>query len=204
MITAATLRCPTILYCVNYSEKEHGENQVMAVRHRMRRECVSCIVTGLAHSLPCDLSQCRLLGAGVVLNLCVAFSCSENLFKQIGDAMATGGFREAGYTIVAMDDCWLAPERDSQGHLAPDPDRFPGGIKALADYVRLLLFPFALQTININQWLTGGRGGAKWCWGLLLDRWFTTNVTLVVVTFYLVILVLTHSYIYLHAFYAHN
>jgi hypothetical protein len=29
----------------------------------------------------------------------------------------------------------LAHERDSDGRLQPDPQRFPSGIKALADYV---------------------------------------------------------------------
>ena len=29
----------------------------------------------------------------------------------------------------------MANERDSLGRLQPDPDRFPSGVKALADYV---------------------------------------------------------------------
>lgn len=32
-------------------------------------------------------------------------------------------------------DCWMSKERDSEGRLQPDPQRFPHGIKALADYV---------------------------------------------------------------------
>jgi alpha-galactosidase len=49
--------------------------------------------------------------------------------------MVASGMRDAGYEYVNLDDCWMAPERDAQGRLQPDPERFPSGIKALADYV---------------------------------------------------------------------
>ncbi|KAL8576378.1 hypothetical protein ACOMHN_048945 [Nucella lapillus] len=39
------------------------------------------------------------------------------------------------YTATEMRDCWAARERDSEGRLQADADRFPHGIKALADYV---------------------------------------------------------------------
>jgi hypothetical protein len=54
--------------------------------------------------------------------------------------MAEDGYLEAGYEYVIMDDCWLASERDSEGRLQPDAERFPNGIKALADYVRCSFF----------------------------------------------------------------
>jgi hypothetical protein len=44
---------------------------------------------------------------------------------------------DAGYEYIIIDDCWLSHERDAQGKLQPDPERFPSGIKALADYVSL-------------------------------------------------------------------
>jgi len=53
----------------------------------------------------------------------------------MADRMASDGFREAGYEYVIMDDCWLAKTRAANGRLQPDPQRFPSGIKALADYV---------------------------------------------------------------------
>ena len=49
--------------------------------------------------------------------------------------MVEGGFLEAGYEYVNVDDCWLAMERDADGKLQPDPVRFPSGIRSLADYV---------------------------------------------------------------------
>ncbi|XP_044727595.1 alpha-N-acetylgalactosaminidase-like [Chrysoperla carnea] len=60
---------------------------------------------------------------------------SEDLFKRAADLMVSEGFLDAGYEYVIIDDCWLANERDENGRLQPDPERFPSGIKALADYV---------------------------------------------------------------------
>jgi alpha-galactosidase len=42
--------------------------------------------------------------------------------------------RGAGYQYVNLDDCWQG-QRDSLGFIHPDPQRFPSGMKALADYV---------------------------------------------------------------------
>ena len=66
-------------------------------------------------------------------------AASEKLFKDMADEMVHRGFRKAGYEYVIIDDCWLAMERDAHSRLQPDPDRFPGGIRALADYVSILL-----------------------------------------------------------------
>lgn len=52
--------------------------------------------------------------------------------------MVRDGYLAAGYQYVAIDDCWMAPERGLDGRLQPAPDRFPSGMKALADYVSLL------------------------------------------------------------------
>jgi alpha-galactosidase len=65
------------------------------------------------------------------------FGCDidEELIRETADALVSSGMKAAGYTYVNIDDCWMAPERDAQGRLLPDPVRFPGGIRALADYV---------------------------------------------------------------------
>ncbi len=49
--------------------------------------------------------------------------------------MVLKGFQAAGYEYIIVDDCWLASERDEDGKLQPDPERFPSGIPALAEYV---------------------------------------------------------------------
>nr|XP_020664052.1 alpha-N-acetylgalactosaminidase-like isoform X1 [Pogona vitticeps] len=60
---------------------------------------------------------------------------SERLIKSMADRLAGDGWKRLGYEYVNLDDCWEAPKRDAQGRLQPDPERFPSGIKALADYV---------------------------------------------------------------------
>ena len=49
--------------------------------------------------------------------------------------MAADGYLKAGYEYVIIDDCWLAKHRDPHGKLQADAQRFPSGMKALADYV---------------------------------------------------------------------
>ena len=60
---------------------------------------------------------------------------SETIIKGVADEMASGGYSDAGYKYVAVDDGW-ASGRDPVTHeLLADPVKFPSGIKALADYV---------------------------------------------------------------------
>ncbi|NWX70275.1 NAGAB acetylgalactosaminidase, partial [Alca torda] len=60
---------------------------------------------------------------------------SETLFYEMADRLAEDGWRDLGYKYINIDDCWSAKQRDAAGQLVPDPERFPRGIKALADYV---------------------------------------------------------------------
>jgi len=60
---------------------------------------------------------------------------SEDLVKRMVKAMVAGGYLEAGYNFVAIDDCWMEKSRDEKGNIRPDPKRFPNGIKHLSDFV---------------------------------------------------------------------
>ncbi|XP_037764498.1 alpha-galactosidase A isoform X2 [Chelonia mydas] len=63
-------------------------------------------------------------------------SCiSEQLFMQMADLMVSDGWKDVGYEYVCIDDCWMSLTRDDQDRLQPDPERFPSGIRKLADYV---------------------------------------------------------------------
>ena len=59
----------------------------------------------------------------------------ENLFLSVADVMADSGLADVGYEYLIIDDCWSHCTRDSAGRLKANPDRFPRGIKALADYI---------------------------------------------------------------------
>ncbi|XP_011076595.1 alpha-galactosidase 3-like [Sesamum indicum] len=65
------------------------------------------------------------------------FACdiSEDVIKETADALVSTGLAKLGYIYVNIDDCWSEPQRDPKGQLVPDPQTFPSGIKALADYV---------------------------------------------------------------------
>jgi len=63
-----------------------------------------------------------------------AADIDEVKIKEIADAMVSTGMRDAGYKYLNLDDNWMRPYREN-GRLVGDPDRFPGGITALADYV---------------------------------------------------------------------
>jgi alpha-galactosidase len=75
------------------------------------------------------------------------FGCdvSEQLIRETADAMVASGMRDAGYRYVVIDDCWQV-SRDGQGWIVPDAKRFPGGMKALADYVHAKGLKFGLYS----------------------------------------------------------
>ena len=52
----------------------------------------------------------------------------------MADTMVAEGYKEAGYEYVIIDDCWSLKER-VDGKLVADPELFPHGMKALADYI---------------------------------------------------------------------
>lgn len=83
---------------------------------------------------------------------------SEHLFKVQAEEMVKKGFLEAGYEYIIIDDCWLSHERDANGKLQPDPDRFPSGIKALADYIHDLGLKFGIYE-DYGNYTCGGYPG---------------------------------------------
>ncbi len=75
------------------------------------------------------------------------FACdvSSKLVRETADAMAASGMRDAGYRYVVIDDCWQVG-RDASGRIVADSQRFPEGMKALADYVHSKGLLFGLYT----------------------------------------------------------
>jgi alpha-galactosidase len=75
------------------------------------------------------------------------FACnvSDELVRGAADAMVKSGMKDAGYRYIVIDDCWQK-SRDAQGNIVPDPERFPHGIKAVADYVHSLGLKFGIYS----------------------------------------------------------
>lgn len=89
------------------------------------------------------------------------FACNvdEAKVRAVADAMASSGMKEAGYQYVVIDDCWQKT-RSADGTIQADPDRFPSGIKALADYIHNKGLKFGLYSDAGNK-TCGGRPGSR-------------------------------------------
>ena len=59
---------------------------------------------------------------------------NEQIVLETADKFVELGLRDAGYEYIVIDDCWPAMER-VDGKLVPDPEKFPHGMKYVADYV---------------------------------------------------------------------
>ncbi len=90
-----------------------------------------------------------------------ASNINETLIKQTADVIAASGMRDAGYKFIVLDDAWLAKDRDSEGNLLADPQKFPSGMKALGDYLHSKGFKFGIYNCAGTRTCAdypGGRG----------------------------------------------
>lgn len=62
---------------------------------------------------------------------------SESLIKKQADAMVARGLKDAGYSYINVDDGFFG-YRDDDGLLHTHPERFPNGVKVVADYIHSL------------------------------------------------------------------
>ncbi len=69
---------------------------------------------------------------------------NEKQIQEIADAMVSSGLRDAGYIYLNLDDNWMDTKRDAQGNLQNNPNTFPSGMKAIADYVHAKGLKFGL------------------------------------------------------------
>ncbi len=60
---------------------------------------------------------------------------NEQLILESADAMVESGLLEAGYQYLVIDDIWHLKERGADSRMVPDPEKFPHGMKYVADYV---------------------------------------------------------------------
>jgi alpha-galactosidase len=76
------------------------------------------------------------------------FACkgiNEKVVRESADQMAANGMKDAGYQYIVIDDCWQTG-RDATGNIVVDAEKFPTGIKALADYVHSKGLKFGIYT----------------------------------------------------------
>eukprot|EP01084_Bolivina_argentea_P065693 119742_1 len=78
----------------------------------------------------------------------VKFKCAVNctkspegcinaqLYETMADYLVSDGYKDVGYIHINIDDCWNTKTRNvTTGEQMADPQRFPNGIKGVADYV---------------------------------------------------------------------
>jgi len=89
-------------------------------------------------------------------------SCiNEQLYMQMTDAISDGGYLEAGYDQVSIDDCWEDLKgRNADNELVADSTRFPSGMKALGDYIHAKNVRFGTYS-DAGTRTCGGFPGSK-------------------------------------------
>lgn len=60
---------------------------------------------------------------------------TEEQIRKVADAMVSTGLKDVGYQYVDIDVGWFFNKRDADGNMVADKERFPSGMKALADYI---------------------------------------------------------------------
>ena len=68
------------------------------------------------------------------------------LICNMADAMVQSGLAACGYEYLIIDDCWAKRERDAEGNLVPDPEKFPDGLKPVIDYVHAKGMKFGIYS----------------------------------------------------------
>ena len=75
-----------------------------------------------------------------------ATNIDEKLVMDTADLFIELGLKDAGYNYIVLDDGWMKKERDENGNLVADPDKFPSGMRALADYIHSKGLKFGLYS----------------------------------------------------------
>lgn len=75
---------------------------------------------------------------GLDINEEVVLKTAENIVKS--------GLKDAGYEYVVVDDCWSLKERDKDGKLVADPEKFPHGMKWLSDKIHAMGLKFGMYS----------------------------------------------------------
>lgn len=98
---------------------------------------------------------------------------NEIVVRATADAMVKNGMRDAGYNYIVIDDTWALRERDAQGNMVADPEKFPSGMKALGDYLHSQGFKFGIYSCAGRQTCGGypGSWGHEYQDALLFASW---------------------------------
>ena len=71
---------------------------------------------------------------------------NEEVVLKTAETLIKSGLKDAGYEYVVIDDCWSLRERDKNGKLVADPEKFPHGIKWLSDKIHAMGLKFGMYS----------------------------------------------------------
>lgn len=71
---------------------------------------------------------------------------NEKLLLETADYIVKSGLKNVGYEYVVIDDCWSMSERNEKGQLVADPQKFPHGMKYVADHIHSLGLKFGMYS----------------------------------------------------------
>lgn len=94
--------------------------------------------------------------------------------KAAADALVSKGLAAAGYTIVSIDDCWMAKDRNATGHLQPSANftgdsnssanAGGGAMAALGDYIHARGLKYGLYESSGTHSCQGLMGSLGYEW----------------------------------------
>ena len=84
---------------------------------------------------------------------------NEELVKETIDIFVEKGLKDAGYEYVVIDDGWQI-DRDENGNIIVNAEKFPSGIKALADYAHSKGLKFGIYS-DAGYKTCGGFPGSR-------------------------------------------
>ena len=83
---------------------------------------------------------------------------NEDVVRGVADKIVALGLRDLGYQYIVIDDHWEGG-RDTAGHLLASTNKFPHGVKALADYVHEKGLKFGIYSCAGDS-TCGGEAGS--------------------------------------------
>lgn len=84
---------------------------------------------------------------------------NEDVVKGIADVFIEQGFKDAGYEFIVIDDGWQI-DRDEEGNIIINREKFPTGMKALADYIHSKGLKFGIYS-DAGYKTCGGFPGSR-------------------------------------------
>lgn len=83
---------------------------------------------------------------------------NEEIIKGVADELVAGGYKDAGYNYVCIDDGWSTHRDPKTKQLVADPAKFPGGMKAVAEYIHSKGLLFGMYA-DVGPSTCGGYSG---------------------------------------------